>query len=231
LKFPAIALETYQRLKSNPLYLGITEYIVRSMRSFKTPKKRAEFVHQLIDEYNDEIYTNPIIAKLSPCQKGCAGCCHTEVSCTPDEADVLAKRVIDGVNIDWSRLHMQKTMKEENRDYLTLPYELRACVFLGEDNQCRVYEDRPSVCRTNMVIGESSQCCTKDGTTKEMRLVKTEKADMAIIGFFMMHPHDNSTLSDLLWTRLSLKVPHKKLISNKEKFHKIFESKTNLPRE
>ena len=100
LKFPAIALDSYNRLKNNPIYLAITEYVLRSLRFEKSSLKRARFVHELIDDYNKEIMNHPIIMEHSPCKRGCSACCYTEVSVTPDEADLLADRVNKGLNID-----------------------------------------------------------------------------------------------------------------------------------
>jgi Fe-S-cluster containining protein len=171
----------------------------------KSPIERARFVHNLVDEYNKDTLDHPLIEKLSPCKRGCSACCNTEVSATPDEAELLAERVMNGLQIDLSRLHIQKSAKENNKSYYSVPYEMRACVFLGDDNQCRAYEDRPSVCRTNVVLGDADQCSTKDGQMKNMRLLKTENADMVIIGHFMINPSENDSLANLLWKKLAEK--------------------------
>ena len=73
-------------------------------------------------------------------------------------------------------------------DFYKLAYENRRCIFLGTDDSCQVYSDRPSVCRTNAVLGEASQCSPQNdgGEVQTIRLVKTEQADMAIIGSFLM---------------------------------------------
>lgn len=185
--------------------MGVTEYVLRALRAEKSPIERARFVHSLVDDFNKDILAHPLIEQLSPCKKGCAACCHTEVSVTPDEAELLALRVENGIKIDLQKLHIQKTAIENGKSYYTVPYELRGCVFLGEDNQCRVYDDRPSVCRTNVVLGEASQCSTKDGTMQSQRLLKTENADMAIMGHFMQKPEDNNVLPFLLWEKLNEK--------------------------
>jgi Fe-S-cluster containining protein len=202
-KFPAIALKTYQSLKSNPLFLGITDYILRVLRFERSAIKRAKLAHTIIDDLNSEVVNHPLILEHSGCKAGCADCCHTEVSVTPDEAELLAERVMDGVDIDWNKLRIQAEQIERSQNYYDLDFSVRGCIFLSENRTCRVYDDRPSVCRTNMVIGNSAQCSTADGITKEMRLVKTEKADMAIIGQFMMTPTDNNLLPKLLLDKLN----------------------------
>ncbi len=203
MKFPAIALKTYQNLKSNPLFLGITDYVLRVLRFERSSIKRAHLAHTIVDDLNSEIVNHPLILEHSGCKAGCADCCHTEVSVTPDEAELLALRVFDGVEIDWNKLRTQAEEIDRSNNYYLLDFSVRGCVFLSENRTCRVYEDRPSVCRTNMVIGNSSQCSTVDGSIKEMRLVKTEKADMAIIGQFMMTPTDNGLLPKLLLEKLN----------------------------
>lgn len=203
MKFPAVAMATYNRLKDNPIFLAITDFVLRTLRNEKSAIKRARMVHEFVDDCNDDILNHKIIQEMSPCKKGCAACCHTEVSVTPDEAELLALRVRNGVSVDLQRLHIQKTTQDKKQSFYTIPYELRACVFLGEDNQCRVYEDRPSVCRTNVVIGDAEQCSTQSGTMGPMRLVKTERADMAIMGLFMLNPSENDILPNLLWKKLN----------------------------
>jgi Fe-S-cluster containining protein len=204
LKFPAIALQTYNRLKNNPNFLAITDFVLRTIRNEKNPIDRAQFVHQIVDDCNELVLKHPLIIEHSGCQKGCANCCHTEVSVTPDEAKLLAQRVKEGIDIDWEKLRTQKNTVEENKSFYSIPFQARACVFLDEENQCRVYEDRPSVCRTNVVIGTSEQCSTEDGTVKAMRLVNTERSDMAIMASFMLAPNENSILPKLLWDTLEI---------------------------
>jgi hypothetical protein len=57
-------------------------------------------------------------------------------------------------------------------------------VFLDEAGSCRVYEDRPAVCRTNAVLGSADQCDTCAGV-KPTRLIFTHKADMGIYGAYL----------------------------------------------
>lgn len=77
-------------------------------------------------------------------------------------------------------------MKAGNDDqaFLDLSYENRKCIFLNDEGACQVYEDRPSVCRTNAVLGRPDQCDTSD-TVQPTRLVKTSNADMAIYAAYL----------------------------------------------
>jgi Fe-S-cluster containining protein len=222
LKFPAIAFQTYNRLKNNPKFLALTEFMLRTLRPIVSPIERAKLVHQFVDDCNEEVMKNPIVKQYSGCHRGCSGCCHTEVSVTPDEADLLAMRVQEGVTIDTQKLYIQKKVIESKESYYSLPYNQRACVFLGETGECRVYEDRPSVCRTNAVLGDSSQCSTVDGQMKEMRLVKTEHADMVIMGAFMHQHTENGLLPEKLWEAL-FAIKNSKV--NNSKKRQVFKEK------
>lgn len=53
------------------------------------------------------------------------------------------------------------------RYYLTtalgLPLEKRRCVFLGPENDCLVYENRPTTCRKYFVASDPGVCAEPDG--------------------------------------------------------------------
>ena len=116
---------------------------------------------------------------------GCTACCHTQVSVTSEEALLLTQRVLNGVEVDPVLLMKQAaTGDKSDKDFNKLPYEDKRCVFLDQKGACRVYEDRPSVCRKNSVLGDASQCSPSE-TRQQLRLVKTQQADMAIYASFV----------------------------------------------
>ncbi|MDO9181420.1 MAG: YkgJ family cysteine cluster protein, partial [Bacteriovorax sp.] len=158
------------------------------LKKMASPLERARFVHHIVDDYNREIFAHPIVQKFLPCKVGCSGCCHTQVGVTEDEAELLANRVTEGVKIDFARLEKQVQVGNNPENFYLLSYADRRCVFLGTDDSCQVYNDRPSVCRTNAVLGEASQCSPVEGEGEgqTIRLLKTEQADMAIMGSFFM---------------------------------------------
>ena len=187
MNFPAIAKKSYDLLKSQPAFSSITDFIVHHLKKMSSPLERARFVHNVVDEYNREIFAHPLVKELSPCKAGCSGCCHTQVSITEDEAQLLAARVQEGITINYSLLQKQNEALNCSENFYKLSYDERKCVFLGTNGKCQVYEDRPSVCRTNAVLGEASQCSTKNGldSTQSLRLIKTSQSDMAIVGSFI----------------------------------------------
>lgn len=181
---PAIAKKTFEELRSNAELKGIVDSIVQHLLRLPTAIKRARFIHEVVDELNQEVFSHPLVQQFSPCKMGCSGCCHTQVSVTSDEAQLLIHRIESGVEIDIERLNKQMKAQDSAEEFYKLSYEERRCVFLDHEGGCKVYEDRPSVCRTNAVLGEASQCDTSEGP-KATRLVKTAKADMVIYASYI----------------------------------------------
>lgn len=180
---PAVAKKTFDQLKLIPEFLNIVNKVSKFLLKQPDAIKRARHVHDLIDTYNNEVFSHPLVRQLSPCKQGCSACCHTQVSVTEDEAALLMTHIENGLVIDNERLKLQMNAENDSGKFYQLSYQDRKCVFLDEKGNCRVYHDRPSVCRTNAVIGEASQCDTSQ-SIKPTRLVLTQKADMAIYASF-----------------------------------------------
>lgn len=197
MNFPAIAKQTYERLRSQPAFSNITQFVIDHLKKISSPKERARFVHHIVDDCNREVFAHPIVQKFMPCKSGCSGCCHTQVGITDDEAELLVERIADGIKIDYALLEKQSKLGNNGQAFYSLAYNERRCVFLGADESCQVYNDRPSVCRTNAVLGESSQCAPLAGESEPntIRLVKTEQADMAIMGSFLMAKNSGTLAS------------------------------------
>jgi len=89
---------------------------------------RAKVTHKLMDEaiaFDKNL--EPEAALRISCRKGCGACCYQNVEIDEDEADLLVQMVQeDSMGLDWNKT---------------------GCVFLGKDNNCRVYENRPNACR------------------------------------------------------------------------------------
>lgn len=187
MNFPAIAKQTYENLKNQQVFLSISQFVIEHLKKIASSSERARFVHNVVDDYNQSVFAHPLVLSLSPCKAGCAGCCHTQVSITEDEADLLVSRIEAGVKIDYALLQKQMRAGNDSELFNKMTYQERKCVFLGSANTCQVYDDRPSVCRTNAVLGDTSQCSTENGvnSNNELRLVKTAQADMAIMGSFL----------------------------------------------
>ena len=203
---PAVAKNTFELLRNQPEFLAITESVMAQLNKIKSTIERARFVHQKVDEYNQEIFAHPVLVEMMPCKSGCTGCCHTQVSVTEDEANLLYYNISNGVDIDYHLLSLQNEKGNTTSDYYKLSYKERKCVFLDDKGTCKVYNDRPSVCRTNAVVGDSAQCSTDGKEQGPIRLVKTSKADMVIVGAYAW-ANESGTLPLMLSKVLKENLP------------------------
>ena len=109
----------------------------------------------------------------------------------------LADLVKKGKKIDFDKLKKQANQGNKYIDWYKLDYKDRSCVFLDDKGSCTIYEDRPLVCRTNMVVSDPENCDSTDGETKPVRLIHTDKPNMIIMGAYMI-AEKSGTLANLL---------------------------------
>jgi Fe-S-cluster containining protein len=208
--FPAIALDTYIKLKGNPTFMRISKAIAKKLKKVRSSEKRAQILHKEIEKNIAEPFSHELVQKYSSCRKGCSACCHTQVSINSDEANLLASIVESGHEIDLEKLQKQATAGSDAGSWYKIPFNERSCVFLNKDNACSIYEKRPAVCRTNQVLGNASQCDTRDGIEKPLRLVRTDEADMVIIAGFQV-AGESGSLPQLLNQALTERALEKEL--------------------
>lgn len=120
---------------------------------------RARRLYRLIDA---EIAKAADIA--TSCGKGCAACCHFEVEITADEAEVLADLIrTSRVTIDRARLSELARRDRQDKAWMKGVVPQNRCVFLGDTNACRIYEDRPASCRRLSVTSPARECADPEG--------------------------------------------------------------------
>lgn len=91
------------------------------------------------------------------CHKGCSHCCHGPVEIWPQEAALLVKAALDaGIELDRARLERQAQYTIDT--WRQQPAGDTACVFLGDDGACKVYEFRPNACRKLLVMTDPALC-------------------------------------------------------------------------
>jgi len=82
------------------------------------------------------------------CGKGCASCCHMNVSITRTEAERIAKA-------SGRRMSDVVTSRRNATDlHVGSP-----CPFLSEGDACSIYEDRPLSCRKHASFFEDASAC------------------------------------------------------------------------
>jgi Fe-S-cluster containining protein len=91
------------------------------------------------------------------CGRGCSHCCRGPVDIWPHEAALLVETVrATGMELDKARLERQSRYTMDT--WREQPPEDRACVFLGNDGACRIYEARPNACRKLLVVTDPALC-------------------------------------------------------------------------
>jgi Fe-S-cluster containining protein len=117
----------------------------------------AREVHAVVDGMLDRDRKGSPASGDIRCRKGCDFCCHGPVEVWPQEAALLAEIVRrGGIELDRSRLERQARYSAES--WREQPVADRACVFLGADGACRVYDSRPNSCRKLLVVTDPALC-------------------------------------------------------------------------
>ena len=184
MNLPAIAVRTYNLFKDESSYRKLLKYISKKLDKVTNPIKRSQYVHKKIDEEIEMLFEDNLTKNLVQCKKSCSACCHSQVAITEDEAHLLVNLIEEGAPINWTRLWVQAKAKNNNKEYMNIPYLMRACIFLDDKGECSVYESRPSVCRTNYVISDPKDCRYDAGEVKSVQLLNTYGADSWVYGFF-----------------------------------------------
>jgi Fe-S-cluster containining protein len=97
-------------------------------------KKKPKFIDELFEDLHDKAF------KKIDCLT-CANCCKTT---SPIFRDVDIKRIAKRFRINEMQFISTYLRMDEDRDYVL---KKSPCAFLGADNKCDIYEDRPLACR------------------------------------------------------------------------------------
>lgn len=107
----------------------------------------------------ESIQRKPPEQRIS-CTVGCAACCKQIVMVSRPEGERLAELAQEiGLVLDRERLRRQAACDEDT--WLELAEADRACPFLGEDQRCRIYAERPLSCRKYFVLSDPIVCDTE----------------------------------------------------------------------
>ena len=116
---------------------------------------RAKLLHALVEAEIANEKKIPV-----SCFKGCSACCHLEVEITNYESQILASKAKEK-SIDSERLARQSQRKLQDKIWKKGKSDQdNRCVFLGSDEACGIYEDRPVMCRRHSVTSPAVNCST-----------------------------------------------------------------------
>lgn len=114
------------------LAIANKQLIEKSFQRLK--KKKAKFVDELFNELHTKTFAK--IDCLS-----CANCCKTT---SPIFRDIDIKRISKRLRLNEMQFISTYLRMDEESDYVL---KTSPCAFLGTDNKCDIYEDRPLACR------------------------------------------------------------------------------------
>ena len=117
----------------------------------------AREVHVAIDSVLERDRSKSAASADIKCSRGCSHCCHGPVEIWPHEAALLVTAAREaGVEMDRARLERQSRQTLDT--WRQQPPADTACVFLGSDGACKVYESRPNACRKLLVTSHPELC-------------------------------------------------------------------------
>ncbi len=117
----------------------------------------AREVHAAIDNVLERDRSRSAASGGIKCRKGCDHCCRVPVEIWPHEAALLVGIAREaGMELDKARLERQSQYTMDT--WRQQPAPDRACVFLGGDGACKVYEFRPDACRKLLVVTDPALC-------------------------------------------------------------------------
>ena len=120
----------------------------------------AREVHIAIDNVLERDRKKSAASGDIQCRKGCSHCCHGPVEIWPQEAALLVEVAREaGMEIDQARLERQSQYTMDT--WRQQPAADTACVFLGDDGACTVYEFRPNACRKLLVVTDPALCAAE----------------------------------------------------------------------
>ena len=117
----------------------------------------AREVHITMDQVLERDRSTSPTSSAIQCRRGCDHCCRVPVEIWPHEAALLVESArAAGIGIDQARLERQSRYSSD--DWQHQLAKDRACIFLGEEGECKVYDARPNACRKLLVVSEPALC-------------------------------------------------------------------------
>jgi len=111
------------------------------------------------------------------CRQGCSFCCYLFITITDDEALLLTTYAESkGIEIDYD--HLEKQSSDTMEEFDSRPIGVRKCTFLDENGSCKVYDVRPTSCRTLNVVSDPKLCDMENHKGKQVLRVVDAEAEI-----------------------------------------------------
>lgn len=155
-------------------------------------EKRAKLAHGFTDQILKEKMRGSQ-NKIS-CKRGCSHCCYMPVAITEDESKLLLNHLDDAKIAQLKRQANLSTqeMQEASKD-------VRRCAFLGANEECTIYEDRPLTCRTYFVTSPPKLCDIGKNKTIDVLTVKCFEAECVVSAAFNLD--ESAEINDRLMAK------------------------------
>lgn len=163
------------------------EKILHGIRGMIGAGGRTELMNVLYASLKE---TTDAMKEGSSCKgKGCSFCCHDEIIMSGIEAEHI-RGVLGKVKPHEQRLKIQNEF-----DYENLTFEQKKCSLLDESGNCKIYDDRPLICRTHNTTDEIELCKEDENGNKQfhgqLMSVNVEAVQLALFlesrGYEPMH--------------------------------------------
>ncbi|RKZ82365.1 MAG: hypothetical protein DRQ39_10790 [Gammaproteobacteria bacterium] len=145
--------------------------------------------YDLIEKITKESGMNDTIT----CGAGCGFCCHAEIPVNSFEA-IYLKEVVSGLDIDEDALFIQ--LKAD--DYNSLDFKKRRCTLLDNDDKCRIYKNRPLVCRSHNSIDLKDYCNRVKYPTRKLNRAYNIDIEAIQMAFAMVSNNGSTELHKIL---------------------------------
>lgn len=123
------------------------------------------------------------------CRAGCGACCHQPIFTSFIEFQAIREHLEkEGRKVSRAVVSKQRAHTDDGI-YKKLPVPERRCVFLGEDQNCTIYEVRPLTCRRYHVYSPPSHCVS--GSTKEARFDVNPRTEGHLSAYFAYFKGDH----------------------------------------
>lgn len=135
---------------------------------------------QYVWAYVDEGLKKSGLFEKATCSKSCSFCCHDTIYGSEYEIEVI-KSILKELKIKPDRKR-SKIQNCKTADKLT--WQEKACVYLSEEGNCRIYQYRPVVCRTHNNIGPVEDCNKEfqpKKSVQEGRILQVEAMQIALL--------------------------------------------------
>lgn len=179
-------------LLNNPESRPLFEQYVHQLGS-SLSFTRLEDLFDLMDGYYEEEFKKMPKEELPSCLKQrCHYCCTNQIIDVSQIEIDLIRRYCKQNNIRWNKkeMHRQRALQrmcpdiEEARFFFRRQTDVR-CIFLGNDNRCRIYPVRPMACRNFYVYVDDPKKC---GGCFETQFFLDMKIEVVHSIFLNLHP-------------------------------------------